>query len=253
MKTCPNCGNQLADEVLFCNNCGTSVANVAADVPAADTNTAVKTTEEPAPVEAAPSETTSPVQAPQESIYEVPPVSPFQPEQNQPYMQQPFMNQQPQGQAPFMNQQQPFMNNQAGNFQQPYMQQRPQQFQQPKPMNQPKMPTFDPKDHTADFDAEDIKEHKLIAILPYFFFFLGVIACLLCKDSKYARFHMKNAIRLELASILCLVPCIIPLLGAIVSAILILIVAVVNIIAIVNAFKGKAKDLPIISDIKFLQ
>ena len=26
MKTCPNCGNRIADEAAFCNNCGTAVA-----------------------------------------------------------------------------------------------------------------------------------------------------------------------------------------------------------------------------------
>ena len=242
MKTCPNCGNKLADEVLFCNNCGTSVANVAADAPAEDTKTEV------APVEnTASAETPAPAEAPQENSpvmpQMVPPVPPFQPEKNQPFMQQPQG-----GQPPFMNAQQPFMNNQGNNFQPPFTNGQPQQqFQQP-----PK-PAFDPKDHTADFDEEDIKEHKLIAILPYFFFFLGVIACLLCKESKYARFHMKNAIRLELASILCFLPCIIPFLGLVISGIFLIILTVVDIMAIVYAFQGKAKDLPIIGDIKFLK
>ena len=34
MKTCPNCGNKISDEALFCNNCGTNVANVTPDVTA---------------------------------------------------------------------------------------------------------------------------------------------------------------------------------------------------------------------------
>jgi uncharacterized membrane protein len=215
MKTCPNCGNQVADEVLFCNNCGTSLANVAA-------------TTENKPVEAAPTQAAPQVQAPT---------------QQQPFMgaQQPFGNTQQGAGQPFMNGQ-PGMNDQfmggQANFQQPY----------PQPVAY-----TDPSDHTSEFDPEDIKENKLFAILPYFFFVFGVIACLLRKDSKYCLFHAKNAIRLELASLLACLLMIIPVLGWIAGGICLMILVVVNIMAIVFAFQGRAKDLPVVSGIKFLQ
>lgn len=244
MKICPNCGNQVTDDVLFCNNCGTSVANVAASEPAADTK-----------AEEAPAEQETSAAASSETVLLSQP-APQTPEQNIPFGGAPYMQGQPgqpgmpgMGGQPGMPGQpgfggpQPFMNNQ-GNYQQP-------QYMQPQP--QPQVPKFDPSDHTAEFDAEDIKENKLIAVLPYFFFFLGVIVCCLNKESKFARFHMKNAIRLEIASILALLPCIIVIPGVFVTAILSVILVVVYVIAVVNVFKGKAKDLPVIGGIKWLQ
>jgi uncharacterized membrane protein len=200
MKICPNCGNKVSDDGLFCNNCGSSLANVPVtnEEPAANTNA-----ENPAPVVNQ--------QAQQ-------PVMPT-------YSNDPYQNQQP------------YPNGQ-GNYQQPYMQ---------------PVPAFDPSDHTAEFDPADIAENKLIAALPYFFFVVGVIACMLQKDSRFARFHMKNAIRLEIASILALIPMCIPFLGWVASGILFLIIVIVSIIAMVNVLQGKAKDLPIIGGIKFLQ
>ena len=134
----------------------------------------------------------------------------------------------------------------------------PQQFIQPqgqpqmKPQVNPQAPKFDPSDHTADFDEEDIKENKLIAALPYFFFFLGVIVCSLHKESKFARFHMMNAIKLEIASILALLPCIIVIPGVFVTAVFEFIIIIAYIAAIVNVFKGKAKDPIGVRKIKFL-
>lgn len=131
-------------------------------------------------------------------------------------------------------------------------QQNQQGFQQP--YGQPQYQQYDPADHTAEFDPRDIQDNKLFAVVPYL---LGIIAGLIVgiyvKESPFVKFHIKNAIRLEIATILALLVAIVPVIGWIVAIVLCLALVVVDIIAIVWALQGKAKDLPIISGIGFLK
>ncbi len=125
-------------------------------------------------------------------------------------------------------------------------------YQQPQ-YQQPYV-AYDPKDHTNEFDPQDIAENKLFAILPYLFScIVGIIVGMYVKDSAYVKFHIKNAIRLDIAGILIVLLCVIPFIGWIAAIVCGLILGVVEIIAIVWAFQGKAKELPIISSIGFLK
>lgn len=211
MKTCPNCGNQVADEALFCNNCGTNVANVAADNTDAAKNAADAAQVAGATISAAASASNAAAGSGQS----------FQ--QNVNFGGQP----QPQNFQP-VPQSQP--------------QPQPQQFRQ-----------FDPSDHTNEFDPRDIADNKLFAVLPYFTFILGIIVALLVRESAYTKFHAKNAIRIEIALILALIPSIVPVVGWLVTGILLVIISIVKILAIVSCFQGQAKDLPIIGNIAFLK
>ncbi len=113
---------------------------------------------------------------------------------------------------------------------------------------------YDPKDHTSEFDPKDIADNKIFAVVPYLFsFVVGIIAGIYVSESQFVKFHIKNAIRLDIASILVALLFIIPVLGWIAGGILIAILFVVKIIAIVQVFSGKAKELPIISSIRFLK
>ena len=48
-------------------------------------------------------------------------------------------------------------------------------------------PYVDPMDHTGEFDAADISENKVIAMLPYILGIAGLIIALLARsDSPYA-------------------------------------------------------------------
>ncbi len=132
----------------------------------------------------------------------------------------------------------------------PYGQTRAQ-YQQP--YGQPAY-AYDPADHTAEFDSSEVADNKILAVSCYLFGFIGIIvAALFAKDSKYMKFHVKQALRLSIAEVLAFIPCIIPILGWIVTGVLCVILFVVEIIAIVWAFQGKSKDLPMIKGIKFLQ
>ena len=179
MKTCPNCGNQIADDAAFCNNCGVSVA--------VNTQPDAENTQNP-----------NPQQGPAP--------------QPQPQPAQGF------NQAPY---QQPFV-------------------------------YTDPKDHTKEFDAQDIADNKIIGVAAYLFGIIGVIAAFVA-GTPYTRFHARNSLRISVAAILIMIPCIIPFLGWIVAIICAAILGIIKIIAIVWAFMGKAKELPIISEIGFLK
>lgn len=104
----------------------------------------------------------------------------------------------------------------------------------------------DPWDHTSEFDAKDISDNKIYALSAYIFSILGVILChVLAKESPYAQFHAREALKIDLVTIVVYLlsaflcwTCIVPVVGAI----LILILLIVNIIAFVQVCKGQAKE-----------
>ena len=133
----------------------------------------------------------------------------------------------------------------------------------PTPMQQGNQQSFgqapyqqyvDPADHTAEFDPRDIADNKLFAVVPYLFGIIaGLIVGIYVKESPFVKFHIKNAIRIEIVSLLILLIAIIPFIGWVVAVVLEIAMVVLDIIAIVWAFQGKAKDIPVISSIGFLK
>ena len=116
--------------------------------------------------------------------------------------------------------------------------------------------TIESWDHTAEFEAQDISDNKVYALSAYVFSFLGIILChVLAKESPYAQFHAREALKIDLVTVVvyiisCLLcwTCIVPVAGVI----LILILFVVNIIAFVQVCKGEAKEPWLIRSIKAL-
>ena len=117
-------------------------------------------------------------------------------------------------------------------------------------------PAIDAWDHTAEFDAQDISDNKVYALSAYLFSFLGIILChVLAKESPYALFHAREALKIDLVTVVVYLlsvvfcwTCIVPFAGII----LVLILAVVNIIAFVQVCKGEAKEPWLIRSIKAL-
>ncbi len=101
-------------------------------------------------------------------------------------------------------------------------------------------------DHTAEFDAQDISDNKVYALSAYIFSILGVILChILGKESAYAQFHAREALKLDVVTLVvyvlsCLLcwTCIVPVAGAVI----ILILLVVRVICFVQVCKGQAKE-----------
>lgn len=114
-----------------------------------------------------------------------------------------------------------------------------------------------PTDHTAEFDVEDISKNKVIAMASYMLGTLGIIIALLAApESPYASFHSRQALKLDIVTILLaivtVVLCwtiIVPILGGI----CVLILLVVRIICFFQVCGGKAKEAPIISALTFLK
>ena len=149
----------------------------------------------------------------------------------------------------------------------PPVQPQPQpQGQQPQPGFQPPYqpvyqapatPYVDVYDHTAEFSEEDIRSNKVYAMLPYLMSLLGVLVALIgAKDSAYVQFHVKQALRIHVLSILVAV--IIALLFwtiivAVAGAVCIIILEVLAIIGFFQVCGNKAKELSIIRGMTFLK
>ncbi len=115
-------------------------------------------------------------------------------------------------------------------------------------------PIQDTTDHTHEFTAEDISQNKVLAMIPYLMGWIGIIIALLAvNNSAYVAFHVKQALKLQVCSILSAVLCIVPLLGAIAFGVCAIIIFVLTIMGFFNVCGGKAKELPIISGFKFLK
>ena len=129
--------------------------------------------------------------------------------------------------------------------------------QQPQQPVYPQRPVYDPADHTAEFDPEDVSQNKVIAMAAYILGTVGIIIALLAApQSKYAAFHSRQALKLDIVSTLLLIVSavlaftfIVPIAGAVCIAILF----VVRIICFFQVCSGKAKDAAIIGKLPFLK
>lgn len=149
----------------------------------------------------------------------------------------------------------------------PQVQPQPQpQAQQPQPGFQPPYqpvyqapaaPYVDPFDHTAEFSAEDIHANKVYAMLPYLTSLLGILVALIgAKDSAYVQFHVKQALRIHVLSILLAVVIALlfwTIIVAVAGAVCLVILEVLAIIGFFQVCGNKAKELSIIRGMTFLK
>lgn len=130
-----------------------------------------------------------------------------------------------------------------------------QQYQQPYTTP---VYTADPADHTAEYEAKDISDNKVVAMLPYLMGAAGVVIASLvgAVNSPYTMFHVRQGLKFIvldiLAAIVTALLCwtvIVPIVGGI----FIFVLFVVKIICFVQVCKGKAVEAPIIRSIGFLK
>ena len=116
---------------------------------------------------------------------------------------------------------------------------------------------YDPTDHTAEFDAQDISENKCYAMLPYLLGVIGIVVALLASnDSPYLKFHIRQAIKITVVTVLYVISMFIPIVHIItapLSPIVFIVVAVVKIICFFSICSGKAKEAPIVKSFGFLK
>lgn len=122
----------------------------------------------------------------------------------------------------------------------------------------------DTADTTSEFDAADIGQNKVMAILAYIGL-LVLVPIFAAKDSKFARFHANQGLVLLIAGAACGIA--IGIIHAIIVAIFWQLFFITSLIAfvvsaaftilavlgIVNSANGKAKELPIIGKFKILK
>lgn len=117
--------------------------------------------------------------------------------------------------------------------------------------------TVDPYDHTAEFDAQDISDNKVLCMLVYLMGAIGIIYALLAgKDSKYVAFHVRQALKFSVVTILLgLVAAILcwTIIVPIAVGICIVIIFVLKIICFFQICSGKAKEPAIIRSLGFLR
>ena len=121
----------------------------------------------------------------------------------------------------------------------------------------------DTADTTDAFAAEDIAQNKGMAVLSYFSI-LVLIPLFAAKGSKFARFHANQGLVLFVTEVVWsavtgvlgrILRAISPFLGFVTAilGIVNLLFLALAIIGIVNAANGRAKELPLIGKIRFLQ
>lgn len=118
-------------------------------------------------------------------------------------------------------------------------------------------PVYDPYDHTAEFDPKDISDNKVFAMLGYLLGPIGIIIALLASHSSpYTMFHVRQALKITVVSLLILIctavlfwTIIVPIAAAVMACIL----AVIEIICFFQVCSGKAKEPAIIRSLGFLR
>lgn len=110
---------------------------------------------------------------------------------------------------------------------------------------------MDTPDTTGDFDPDDIRRNRGMAVVAYFGL-LFLIPLILAKDSKFARFHTNQGIVLFLCEAICGALTKAPGIGWVFS-IVSLFLFFLLILGIIHAAQGLAKELPIIGKINLLK
>lgn len=228
MKICKNCGASIADEAMFCTQCGVKAEalneSVQEDTSATETLKPEDTAENQGQQE---QQEQAKSQAANEGAYTYGGQQNFnQDTYNQQNYNQGNYNQAGYNQAPY------------GGYQQYYTQ-------------------TNPYDHTSEFSAKDVSDNKVIAMMLYLTSFLGVfVALLAAPDSPYLKFHVRQAIKFIVVDTL------VGIIGAvlfftfiipILAAIFIFVMWICKIITFFSICSGKSVEPVIIRHFGFLR
>ena len=120
------------------------------------------------------------------------------------------------------------------------------------------MSVFDTKDHTVEFDVKDIEAGRFLSVLAYCWIFV-LIPVFAAKDNEFVRFHRRQGLLLfiiqtvyaaTISLILGLCRVTVGNIGVVTVGLLLyaglIIFAAASVLGIINAAKGRAKELPYI-------
>lgn len=133
----------------------------------------------------------------------------------------------------------------------------PQQTASYTPPQQTTVVYQDPTDHTSEFEAKDISDNKVLAMAPYLLGWIGIIIALLGgRDSKFAAFHVRQALKIEVLSTLtaiCTALLFWTIIIGVAGFVCIVILFVVKIICFFQVCAGYAKEPPIVKGFTFFK
>ncbi len=116
---------------------------------------------------------------------------------------------------------------------------------------------YDPYDHTAEFDAKDISENKVISMLVYLMGAIGIVIALLASNtSPYAAFHVRQALKftvVEILAAICAALLFWTFIVPIAYGIFVIVLLVIKFICFFQICGGKAKEPAIIRSFTFLR
>ena len=119
------------------------------------------------------------------------------------------------------------------------------------------VPTYDPFDHTAEYDPKDISDNKVFAMLAYLLGAIGIIIALLASNtSPYVKFHIRQALKfvvVEVLTLACLALLFWTIIVPLVGGIFLVVLWVIQIICFFQVCSGKAKEPAIIRSLGFLK
>lgn len=115
----------------------------------------------------------------------------------------------------------------------------------------------DPYDHTSEFEAQDISDNKVVCMLIYLAGYIGIlVALLLANTSKYVGFHLRQALKIEVVSLLTIIVAALlcwTIIVPIAAAIFLIVLYVIRIICFFQICGGKAKEPAIVRGLGFLR
>ena len=120
------------------------------------------------------------------------------------------------------------------------------------------MAGFDLKDHTDEYDTEDVEKVRFLSVLSYMWIFV-LIPVFAARDSEFMRFHRRQGIllliiqtvyALVIFTVLTVIRGTVGSTGVFAAGIILyiglLLFAALSVFGIVNAVRGKAIELPFI-------
>lgn len=109
----------------------------------------------------------------------------------------------------------------------------------------------EPTEFTQEFSAEERTDCRVLASLVYVFSFLGMILALLIRpNSKFIKFHVNQALVLNISYLFLTLVAIVPILGWIVAGVGYIVLFVFLWIGFARALNGRACFLPLIGKYK---
>lgn len=101
------------------------------------------------------------------------------------------------------------------------------------------------------YTNEDIEKNKNIAGLAYLIFFLPLMVC---PESEFGKFHANQSLLLWIVAIVGRVALgYVPFIGWVILPLFNLAALIFGIVGMVNAFGGKAEELPIIGEYRIIK